>query len=273
MKKVIFLVFLIFQVFGMAKTTGVLKIDMKEPEKSQEIIREEQKNELLKFGVKEKSISIYFDALKVSEEGKAEEFKKLLLKSIEEDNRNYYALEKMARYYLIVEKDIYKATEYFEKVIDVNPKNEEIYDILGKLYFMSDKQKAIKVFEKLLIINPNSFEAYSGLAIAYYEEKDLLNSYENIIKALEIFTKTEKGKIEPTSILIMLRLLVETSYVIGDYETSVKTFLEIYPYIKDNELFFPETIKEVAKKSNEKLKIEDKKLWEKYSKKFIELGI
>lgn len=104
------------------------------------------------------------------ERGKADDAIRELQKSVR-DRPNYAAThEALARAY-IVKHDYKDATTELQRVVALDPRNEDSYYQLGLIY-MAQKlpAQAEAAFSKMLKINPNSAEGHAGLAGALAEQ-------------------------------------------------------------------------------------------------------
>ncbi len=68
--------------------------------------------------------------------------------------------------------DHQQAIFYFEKAIQIEPSNFELYNNIGKSYFkIRSFEKAIKAFNKSIELNQESADSYFSLALVYKEQK------------------------------------------------------------------------------------------------------
>jgi predicted AAA+ superfamily ATPase/Flp pilus assembly protein TadD len=78
--------------------------------------------------------------------------------------------------------------EYFEKIIELNPKNIEIYFGMGRSYRRKwNYDKAIEAYEKIINLNPRSTNAYHEMGFVYADKGDYdkaIESYEKVIKTI-----------------------------------------------------------------------------------------
>ena len=78
------------------------------------------------------------------------------------------------------------AIQYYQKVLDINPKNQYAqFNIANSYNLMQKYREAIVQFQKLLKINPKSEVAYTGIGLAY-------NSMQKYSNAIEAFKEVVK---------------------------------------------------------------------------------
>lgn len=79
-----------------------------------------------------------------------------------------------------------KAMEYFNKAIELNPRNPEYYTGPGDLYIISQYDKAILWYKKAIEVDPNYARAYMGLGMVYWNKDDYVNSKRFYEQALRL---------------------------------------------------------------------------------------
>ncbi len=76
------------------------------------------------------------------------------------------------------------AVTYFQKAIDLEPKNPVLYTELGKLYLATDVQKARENFEKAITLKTDYVDALFQLGILYFNNNqtdEAINQFEKIV--------------------------------------------------------------------------------------------
>lgn len=111
------------------------------------------------------------------------------------------------------------AIDYYKKVIEKDPKNEEAYNLLAQEYLLQDKTKeAIDTLKKIIQYYPESIGAHYYLGSIYATQiKDLnkaLQIYENI---LDISPNDQRA----------MRLVAEIHLAKKDYNQALKLFDEL----------------------------------------------
>lgn len=117
--------------------------------------------------------------------GKDEVAKRYLLQLVEKYPNSYKGHKMLAGLYEKVEK--YElALEEYERVYELNPKDENIYLRIGKLYGNVGREKeAIEIFSNLLKKKPDHYEASIILA-------DILNSKQEYKEAVQVYMSALK---------------------------------------------------------------------------------
>ena len=83
--------------------------------------------------------------------------------------------------------NIDRAFEAYEKTIKINPKYEKGYNNLGTLLFLKDRyEEAQEAFQKALAINPNNIESHLNLGILFKKKCNWGKSIESYQTALAI---------------------------------------------------------------------------------------
>lgn len=60
-----------------------------------------------------------------------------------------------------------KAIQMFDKAIELNPNNANVYKYRGDVYMFTNFEKAIKDYTKAIELKPNYISAYSSRAVIY----------------------------------------------------------------------------------------------------------
>ena len=89
------------------------------------------------------------------------------------------------------------AASAFEKVIALDPRQENIYLLLGNMYMQKDKlDKALTVYKKLVKNFPGSYVGYFYLG-KIYSTRDMLDEAENaFLKTIELNPELEEPRFE-----------------------------------------------------------------------------
>ena len=108
---------------------------------------------LREFKISDKSIAYYEDAVK-SESMNAEikDIKKLYKNAVDEDSRNYLALNKLGYIYRM-ENHLADAEREYLKSIEINPEGYEAYDLLIELYQADKDFDKVKDYSEKMGLN------------------------------------------------------------------------------------------------------------------------
>ncbi len=79
-----------------------------------------------------------------------------------------------------------EAITFFEKALEVNPKDAEAYYSIGECYALEDNEKAIEAYQQAIKIDPKHDAAYWGLGLCYGEIKDYQKSIDSYKEAIKI---------------------------------------------------------------------------------------
>jgi tetratricopeptide (TPR) repeat protein len=83
--------------------------------------------------------------------------------------------------------DLDRALEMYRKSTDINPLYEKAYNNLGILFYLKDRpEEAMEAFQKALAINPNNIESHINLGILYKTRGHMDKAIECYQKALYI---------------------------------------------------------------------------------------
>jgi type IV pilus biogenesis/stability protein PilW len=94
------------------------------------------------------------------------------------------------------QKEISKALQAYQKVLEIDPKYVEAHNNLGLLYQeMGDGEKAQKAYQTALGINPNYEKALNNLGILYYGQGHYEDSLDCFRKALGVNPQNVEGHI------------------------------------------------------------------------------
>ncbi|MDZ4677335.1 MAG: tetratricopeptide repeat protein [Oligoflexia bacterium] len=103
------------------------------------------------------------------------------------------------------------------KAVELNPKDDVSWGLLGKTYFDSQvRDKAFKTFKKGLSLNPNSAPIHRARGLVYFEEKSWEQAAVDLGKAFGIDPLDDEAGV------YLARALFET----GSYEHALPIFSE-----------------------------------------------
>lgn len=95
----------------------------------------------------------------------------------------------IAKYYYEISK-YEKASEQYQAIVDVNPKDEESLYFLGKSYFFQEKtDEALNQFAKLLKLSPKDSRAHYEIGVIYEDAGDFPNAYSFLNRAQKLDSK------------------------------------------------------------------------------------
>ena len=80
----------------------------------------------------------------------------------------YYSVNLINTY--IMQNKYDDAREFLAQAIELNPKNPQLYDVMGKLYEESNAEEALKWFGKALEVNPDYVESLCNIGRVYYNQ-------------------------------------------------------------------------------------------------------
>lgn len=84
------------------------------------------------------------------------------------------------------------AEEYYKKALEINPKNTEALNNLGKIYLdQNDLDDAISNFRESIRLNPKNSTYYINLAEALIEKGDFEQATKDLTLALNLFPKND----------------------------------------------------------------------------------
>jgi tetratricopeptide (TPR) repeat protein len=112
-----------------------------------------------------------------------EEFEKIKKISPEDANKAYYGIGMV--YHAMRRFD--KAIENYKKAIQLDPKRDFLYAMLGSAYLeVNNIHAAIEMFQKVVELTPQSPDAYYNLGIAYSRAGDMNNAIQCYQQALKL---------------------------------------------------------------------------------------
>ncbi len=119
-----------------------------------------------------------------------------------------YALNLFKGAYYYLEGEYQKSIEAYERVIEINPKNIDIYYNLGNAYqAIGDADKAIKCYKKLISHKPEDFSAIYKIGVCYYYAG-------NYAESIQYFEKVEEEFSDNPDYLSLIGM---ANYSIGNY--------------------------------------------------------
>lgn len=128
---------------------------------------------------------------------------------------SYYTLNMTNSF--IQNKEYDKAIEFLNNAIAQDPKNAQLYDVMGKLYEQKeDYKKAAEFFQKSIDADPEYAEGYFDLGRTYYNEGVTLKSGEKMDAATEAKAKEWFQKSLPMLEKAYRTMPKETYYILGN---------------------------------------------------------
>ncbi len=134
----------------------------------------------------------FIKAFELHQQGKLTNARDLYNEILNEDPENHEILDLLGVLYMQAEK-YDEAQKYIKKAIEIHP---EIYYLenLAKLYFQTKNfENAIEIYELLVKIKPDNYDNWFNLAIAYKNNKDWEKSKQAYYKAIEINPKSHES--------------------------------------------------------------------------------
>lgn len=165
----------------------------------------------------------------------------VLKKLIEENPEALSAYFYLGSIYATVEKDYPKAIAAYQKLLDQDPDNPKILQIISEIHLaQKDYRKALDVLSKLMEINPDDTAIQARMALLYYELKD-------IDRAIAEFEGILETNPESDRVLYYLGLLYQEK---KDDEKALARFSAIKP---ESTFYVDAVIREVVlfKNSNQ----------------------
>ena len=85
------------------------------------------------------------------------------------------------------EEDWAEAQKYYERLIEINPRNEDYYFQLGFVsYELKDYEKARWSYARVLELNPKNPSAYYNFALVLTDENNHLQAMDFVLKAIQL---------------------------------------------------------------------------------------
>jgi tetratricopeptide (TPR) repeat protein len=139
-----------------------------------------------------------------------------------------YSEAYLARGFLhLVRGNLERATEDFNKVMQIEPNNEYAIILQGTVYYRQDKyQDSVKYFKRALEINPRNIAALNNISVSYIYLNMPDQSIKHLIAGLEINQKD-------INLLNNLGLAYSAK---GDFTLSVEAYSKALGYQYDSEI-------------------------------------
>jgi type IV pilus biogenesis/stability protein PilW len=123
--------------------------------------------------------------------------------------------------------DFDKALEAYQKAIEVNPKYEKAYNNLGILYFLNNRyEESAEAFQKALEINPGNIESYINLGILFKKQGEFKKAIECFQKALSINPFNGETYY---NIGMLYEQLEDYNLAIGNYQKFIQLSSKTHP--------------------------------------------
>ena len=118
--------------------------------------------------------------------GKFEEAEGLFKKLLEKDPNDARAMQMLGVIYSDKD-DLQLAVEYYNKALDIEPDNSQLWFNLGVLYFqrLKDNDKAIDAFKRAVELQPEDKDAFVNLSIALI----MANRFDEAVEKLSVFVE------------------------------------------------------------------------------------
>ena len=159
---------------------------------SQEEIMRVTRQELKDLKINEKSIEKTFEGIKMQEVDFSKS-KKPFEEAVQLDGKNYLAMLYIGTYERMINKDSKKAIEYYQKAINLNPKNPRPYNNLAIAYgYLGDTKKSDETIKQIMSLFPEYPEGYYQWALKLLDNKKYSESTEYMKKAIEKYNKIKK---------------------------------------------------------------------------------
>jgi tetratricopeptide (TPR) repeat protein len=123
--------------------------------------------------------------------------------------------------------DFDKALEAYQKAIEVNPKYEKAYNNLGILHFLNNRyEESAGAFQKALEINPGNIESYINLGILFKKQGEFKKAIECFQKALSINPFNGETYY---NIGMLYEQLEDYNLAIGNYQKFIRLSSKTHP--------------------------------------------
>ena len=111
-------------------------------------------------------------------------------------------------------ENLRKAIEHMEALTQLEPKDTDSWQVLGRLYKLDNQdKKAEEAFKKVLNVDPDSKDGLSSLAQLYFEQGDYAG-------AVELLKKIPEADLDPS----LLGMLGYAYSQMHDFESAVATY-------------------------------------------------
>ena len=158
----------------------------------QEEIMRVTRQELKELKINDKSIEKTFEGIKMQGIDFSKS-KKPFEEAVQLDNKNYLAMFYIGTYERVFNKDTKKAIEYYQKAINLNPKNPRPYNNLAIAYgYLGDTKKSDETIKQIMSLFPEYPEGYYQWALKLLDNKKYSESIEYMKKAIEKYNKIKK---------------------------------------------------------------------------------
>ena len=158
----------------------------------QEEIMRVTRQELKELKINDKSIEKTFEGIKMQGIDFSKS-KKPFEEAVQLDSKNYLAMFYIGTYERVFNKDTKKAIEYYQKAINLNPKNPRPYNNLAIAYgYLGDTKKSDETIKQIMSLFPEYPEGYYQWALKLLDNKKYSESTEYMKKAIEKYNKIKK---------------------------------------------------------------------------------
>ena len=150
------------------------------------------RQELKELKINDKSIEKTFEGIKMQGIDFSKS-KKPFEEAVQLDNKNYLAMFYIGTYERVFNKDTKKAIEYYQKAINLNPKNPRPYNNLAIAYgHLGDTKKSDETIKQIISLFPEYPEGYYQWALKLLDNKKYSESTEYMKRAIEKYNKIKK---------------------------------------------------------------------------------
>jgi type IV pilus biogenesis/stability protein PilW len=120
-----------------------------------------------------------------------------------------------------------KAFEAYQKAIEVNPQYEKAYNNLGILLFLNGRyEESVGAFQKALEINPGNIESYINLGILFKKQGEFKKAIECFQKALTINPLNGETYY---NVGMLYEQLEDYNLAIGNYQKFIQLSSKTHP--------------------------------------------
>ncbi len=121
----------------------------------------------------EDAYTLYTWGLELIDRDKPDEAFEKFQRAIELDPTNSEVYHQLGNYYYRYKRDFNKAIENYKKAVEYNEEYWQSWNNLGSIYYkMGEAEKAIQAWERAIEVNPNSYFAMENLGLAYTHKGD-----------------------------------------------------------------------------------------------------
>jgi Flp pilus assembly protein TadD len=123
--------------------------------------------------------------------------------------------------------DFENALRSYQKSVEINPQYEKAYNNLGILFFLKDRyEEALEAFQKALATNPNNIESYINCGILFKKKGQWDKAIEFYKKALAI--NPLHGETH-YNIALLYEQMENVELAIGHYQTFIQLSSRTHP--------------------------------------------